>query len=141
MAWCYSSSTGLTVFTYLVALTVVTVALPYLFSALAQLSYLVSRQRRCTGRCSPVICPSPGRGIVLAVDHLRLRLPGRLPGYGAHRLMAYPFLKARRERLGEAAEPHDLPAGDGAAALPRPGTLLSPGSGTNRRASSASSRE
>src|SRR5271165_1536540 len=27
-------------------------------------------------------------------------------------LMAYPFLKARRERLGEAAEPHDLPAGD-----------------------------
>jgi basic amino acid/polyamine antiporter, APA family len=49
MAWRYSSSTGLTVFTYLVDLTVVTVALPFLFSALAQLSYLVSRRRRVYG--------------------------------------------------------------------------------------------
>ena len=45
--------------------------------------------------------------------------------------MAYPFLKARRERLGEAAEPDDLPTQDSAAALPQPGTLLSPGSGTH----------
>jgi basic amino acid/polyamine antiporter, APA family len=49
MSWRYTSSTGLTVFTYLVDLTVVTVALPYLFSALAQLAYLVSRQRRVQG--------------------------------------------------------------------------------------------
>lgn len=44
-------------------------------------------------------------------------------------LMAYPFLKARRERLGEAAEPHDLPTQD-SVALPQPDTLPTPGSGT-----------
>src|SRR5271165_5114472 len=36
MLWRYTSSSGLTVFTYLVDLTVVTVAVPYLFSACAQ---------------------------------------------------------------------------------------------------------
>jgi hypothetical protein len=40
---------GLTVFTYLVDLTVVTVAIPYLFSACAQLTYLVSRRRPVQG--------------------------------------------------------------------------------------------
>ncbi len=49
MLWRYTSSSGLTVFTYLVDLTVVTVAIPYLFSACAQLSYLVSRRRRVHG--------------------------------------------------------------------------------------------
>ena len=42
-------ATGLTVFTELVDLTVVTVAIPYLFSACAQLTYLVSRRRRVQG--------------------------------------------------------------------------------------------
>ena len=45
MLWRYTTSSGLTVFTYLVDLTVVTVAIPYLFSACAQLAYLVSRGR------------------------------------------------------------------------------------------------
>jgi APA family basic amino acid/polyamine antiporter len=45
MLWRYTSSSGLTVFTYLVDLTVVTVAIPYLFSACAQLTYLVARRR------------------------------------------------------------------------------------------------
>jgi APA family basic amino acid/polyamine antiporter len=49
MLWRYTSSTGLTVFTELVDLTVVTVAIPYLFSACAQLTYLVSRRRRVQG--------------------------------------------------------------------------------------------
>jgi APA family basic amino acid/polyamine antiporter len=49
MLWSYTTATGLKVFTDLVALTVVTVAIPYLFSACAQLSYLVSRQRRVQG--------------------------------------------------------------------------------------------
>ena len=40
---------GLTVFTYLVDLTVVTVAIPYFMSAIAQLTYLVSRRRRVQG--------------------------------------------------------------------------------------------
>jgi APA family basic amino acid/polyamine antiporter len=49
MLWRYTSSSGLTVFTYLVDLTVVTVAIPYLFSACAQLTYLVSRRRPLQG--------------------------------------------------------------------------------------------
>jgi APA family basic amino acid/polyamine antiporter len=49
MLWRYTSSSGLTVFTELVDLTVVTVAIPYLFSACAQLTYLVSRRRRVQG--------------------------------------------------------------------------------------------
>ena len=49
MLWRYTSSTGLTVFTELVDLTVVTVAIPYLFSACAQLTFLVSRRRRVQG--------------------------------------------------------------------------------------------
>jgi APA family basic amino acid/polyamine antiporter len=49
MLWRYTSGTGLTVFTYLVDLTVVTVAIPYLFSACAQLAYLLSRRRRVQG--------------------------------------------------------------------------------------------
>jgi hypothetical protein len=49
MLWSYTTATGLTVFTDLVARTVVTVAIPYLFSACAQLTYLVSRRRRVQG--------------------------------------------------------------------------------------------
>ena len=49
MLWRYNTSAGLTVFTYLVDLTVVTVAIPYFMSALAQLTYLVSRRRRVQG--------------------------------------------------------------------------------------------
>jgi APA family basic amino acid/polyamine antiporter len=49
MLWRYTSGTGLTVFTSLVDLTVVTVAIPYLFSACAQLAYLLSRRRRVQG--------------------------------------------------------------------------------------------
>ena len=49
MLWRYTASSGLTVFTYLVDLTVVTVAIPYLFSACAQLTYLVSKRRRVQG--------------------------------------------------------------------------------------------
>ena len=45
MLWRYNTSAGLTVFTYLVDLTVVTVAIPYFLSAIAQLTYLVSRRR------------------------------------------------------------------------------------------------
>ena len=49
LLWSYNTSSGLKVFTYLVDLTVVTVAIPYLFSACAQLSYLVSRRRQVHG--------------------------------------------------------------------------------------------
>ena len=49
MVWSYNTRTGLTVFTYLVNLTVVNVALPYLFSACAQLRYLVSPRHQVDG--------------------------------------------------------------------------------------------
>ena len=112
MLWA-TPPTGLTVFTYLVGLTVVTVAIPYLFSACAQLAYLVSRRRRVHGWAlarRPAIagCQHP----VLDVGHLRRRLPGRLPGDRAALagIPIYAFLKARRERLGLCAEPIELTA-------------------------------
>jgi APA family basic amino acid/polyamine antiporter len=46
MLWRYTSTSGLTDFTYLVNLTVVTVAIPYFISALGQLTHLLSRRRR-----------------------------------------------------------------------------------------------
>ncbi len=49
MLWRYTTGSGLTVFTYLLDLAVVTVAIPYLFSACAQLTYLVSGRRRVQG--------------------------------------------------------------------------------------------
>ncbi|HTU74075.1 MAG TPA: amino acid permease [Trebonia sp.] len=49
LLWSYTTKTGLTVFTDLVDLTVVTVAIPYLFSACAQLAYLASRRRKVQG--------------------------------------------------------------------------------------------
>jgi APA family basic amino acid/polyamine antiporter len=49
MLWRYTGSSGLTVFTYLVDLTVVTAAIPYLMSACAQLAYLASPARTVNG--------------------------------------------------------------------------------------------
>ncbi|WP_222853532.1 amino acid permease [Fodinicola acaciae] len=44
MLWRYLSDSGLAVFTFLVNLSVVTVAIPYFFSACAQLTFLLSRR-------------------------------------------------------------------------------------------------
>ncbi len=84
MAWSYSGETGLKVFTYLVYLSVVTVAIPYFLSAMAQLTYLVSAPS-----CGPGSGAGPrpdhrgGRRDVLALGHLRLGLPVRVPGDAA----------------------------------------------------------
>jgi len=111
MLWRYTTSTGLTVFTYLVDLTVVTVAIPYFMSACAQLAYLVSRRRHV-------------QGWVLARD-LAITVAGVLfsmwvtfaSGYQAVYqavvillvgIVVYAFLKAHRERVGEVAEPPDV---------------------------------
>ncbi len=83
MLWRYTTSSGLTVFTELVDLTVVTVAIPYLFSACAQLTYLVSRRRPVQGwPLARDLAHRRGRRAVLAVGHLRGRLLGRVPGHG-----------------------------------------------------------
>jgi APA family basic amino acid/polyamine antiporter len=68
------------VFTCLVDLTVVTVAIPYLFSACAQLTYLVARQRPVQG------------WLVLAG------------------IVLYAFVRAHRERVGQGPAPADLTA-------------------------------
>lgn len=62
MLWRYATSSGLTVFTYLVNLTVVTVAIPYFFSALAQLTHLLARR--------PVDRWRLGRDLTVAVASL-----------------------------------------------------------------------
>jgi len=121
MLWRYSTSTGLTVFTYLVDLTVVTVALPYFMSAIAQLTFLVSRRRRVQGWALARDLLVAGTSVLFSMwvtfasgyqvvyQALFVLLVG---------LILYAFLNARRQRLGEIAEPVDLPPEEPAAVLP-----------------------
>jgi APA family basic amino acid/polyamine antiporter len=108
MAWSYASETGLNVFNYLVYLSVVTVAIPYFFSACAQLAYLVSRRRRVQGwaLARDLTVASLGGLFALWVTFAQ----GYQAVYQAFLLLLvgiplYGFLKARRERLGLAPEP------------------------------------
>ncbi len=115
MLWRYTTSSGLTVFTYLVDLTVVTVAIPYFFSALAQLTYLVSRRRRVQGWQLARDLSIAGASVLFSMwvtfasgyQVVYQALVVLLAG-----LVIYAFLKARRERLGEAVEPVDAPSTD-----------------------------
>ncbi len=112
MLWSYTTKSGLTVFTYLVDLTVVTVAIPYFMSALAQLAYLVSRRRRVQGWLLARDLTISGAGVLFSLwvtfaagwSAVYQALLAVMVG-----LIIYPFLKARRERLGQAAEPADIP--------------------------------
>lgn len=111
MGFAYSGKTGITVFTYLVDLSVVTVAIPYFFSAVAQLTYLVSGRRRVSGvrlaRDLLVACLSAlfslwvtfTAGYQSVYQTLLLLLVG---------VAIYAGLKARRERLGEVPVPEEL---------------------------------
>ncbi len=112
MAWSYSSSTGLDVFTYLVGLSVVTVAIPYFISACAQLTYLVSGRRQVMGWALT-------RNLVIAVLGAMFAMwvtfaSGYLAVYQTVLLLMvgvplYSFLKARRERLGLVEVPIEVP--------------------------------
>ncbi len=112
MLWRYTSSSGLTVFTYLVDLTVVTVAIPYFMSAIAQLTFLVSRRRRVVGWLLARDLSVAGASVLFSMwvtfasgyQVVYQALVVILAG-----LILYAFLNARRQRLGEAAEPVDLP--------------------------------
>jgi len=127
MLWRYNTSAGLTVFTYLVDLTVVTVAIPYFFSALAQLTYLVSRRRRVQGWALARDLTVAGASVLFSMwvtfasgyQVVYQALVVLLAG-----LILYAFLNARRQRLGESAEPVDLPP-EGSAA-----TASATGNGT-----------
>jgi APA family basic amino acid/polyamine antiporter len=114
MAYSYSGlHTGLKVFTYLVTLSVVTVAIPYFFAACAQLAYLVSRRRRVQGWALArdlliagasvlfslwVTAASGYQAVYQAVIGILIGLP------------IYAFLKARKEREGTVVEPIDVVA-------------------------------
>jgi APA family basic amino acid/polyamine antiporter len=112
MLWRYTTTSGLTVFTYLVDLTVVTVAIPYFFSAIAQLTYLVSRRRKVEGWRLARDLAVAGASVLFSMwvtfaagyQVVYQALVVILAG-----LVLYAFLNARRQRLGEAPEPVDLP--------------------------------
>jgi APA family basic amino acid/polyamine antiporter len=113
MAFAYSSQTGLTVFIYLVDLSVVTVAIPYFLSACAQLSYLVSGRRKVNGWALT-------RDLAIAGSSILFSLwvtfaSGYQAVYQALLLLLigipiYAFLKARRERRGDVPQPADFDA-------------------------------
>ncbi len=125
MLWSYSTKVGLTVFTYLVNLTVVTVAIPYLFSASAQLAYLASRRRRVDGWLLARDLSIAGAAALFSMwvtfaagwaavyQAMVLVLAG---------VILYAFIKARRERAGQVPEPADLPP-DGAEAAVAPAAV------------------
>jgi basic amino acid/polyamine antiporter, APA family len=101
MAFAYASKTGLTVFTYLVDLSVVTVAIPYFFSACAQLSYLVSRRRRVNGWALARNLSIAGASVLFSL--WVTFASGYQAVYQAMVLLLvgipiYAFLKARKER-------------------------------------------
>jgi basic amino acid/polyamine antiporter, APA family len=120
MLWSYTTATGLRVFTNLVALTVVTVAIPYLFSACAQLTYLVSKRRRVQGWAMARDLTIAGAGVLFSMwvtfaagyQAVYQALIVVLAG-----LVVYAFLKAQRERAGQVAAPVDNPPLE-----PAPGT-------------------
>ena len=121
LLWRYASSSGLTLYTYLIDLNVVAVAVPYLFSACAQLTFLVSRRRRVQGWLLArdlLICGVSvlfslwvtfASGYQAVYQALILVLAG---------IVLYAFLNARRERLGQIPEPADNPPDEMAAPAP-----------------------
>jgi len=123
MLWRYTTSSGLTVFTYLVDLTVVTVAIPYFMSALAQLTYLVSGRRRVQGWLLARDLSVAGASVLFSMwvtfasgyQVVYQALVVLLVG-----LVIYAFLNARREGTGEIASPVDVAASPEAALTPAP---------------------
>lgn len=121
MLWRYTTSSGLTVFTYLIDLTVVTVAIPYFMSAIAQLTYLVSRRRRVNGWALARDLGVAGTSVLFSMwvtfasgyQVVYQALVVLMVG-----LVLYAFMNARRERLGEAPEPVDLPSESDAELVP-----------------------
>jgi hypothetical protein len=123
MLWRYTASSGLTVFTYLVDLTVVTVAIPYLFSACAQLTYLVSRRRPLQGW---LLARDLSVAVAAALFSLWVTFAA---GYSAvyqamvvvlAGIILYAFVRARREHLGQIPAPTDLTGGAGGSSPRKP---------------------
>ncbi|CAN5433718.1 amino acid permease [soil metagenome] len=108
MGWSYMGGTGLKVFTYLVSLSVVTVAIPYFLSACAQFAYLLSGRRSVDGWAL-------ARNTAIAITGMLFSLwvtfaAGYQAVYQAMLLLLigipiYGFLKARREAAGQVDAP------------------------------------
>lgn len=110
LLWSYNTSVGLTVFTDLVDLTVVTVAIPYLFSACAQLAYLVSRRRRVHSWLLARDLSIAGASVLFSL--WVTFAAGWAAVYQAMVLVLvgvvlYAFIKGWRERTGQVPEPVD----------------------------------
>ncbi len=110
MGWSYSGDTGLKVFTYLVYLSVVTVAIPYFFSACAQFAYLVSRRRKVQGAALlrdmtiAVVGGLFAMWVTFAAGYQSVYQTVLLLLIG---LPLYAVIKAHRERTGQVLEPVD----------------------------------
>jgi len=153
MLWAYNTKTGLTVFTYLVDLDVVVVAIPYLFSACAQLTYLVSRRRRVEGWQLARDLSIAGAAtlfsmwVTFAAGWSAVYQAMVLILFG---VILYAFIKAWRERTGQVPEPAEIgPAAQAATAVTAPaatGPRLShlrsivPGNGARRSGSGSDRR-
>jgi APA family basic amino acid/polyamine antiporter len=101
MLWRYESSSGLTIFTYLVDLTVVTVAIPYFSRRRRVQGWALARDLAVAG--SSVLFSmwvTFAGGYQVVYQAMVVILAG---------LIVYAFLNARRQRLGETAEPVDNP--------------------------------
>lgn len=111
MLWDYTTKSGLTVWTYLVDLTVVAVAVPYFVSALAQVTYLVSRRRQVHGWLLARDLTVAGIGALFSIwvmfaNSYQVLYQSFLVMIAG--LLLFAFMEARRERLGEVPEPVDL---------------------------------
>jgi basic amino acid/polyamine antiporter, APA family len=111
MLWRYTASSGLTVFTYLVDLTVVTVAIPYLFSACAQLTYLVARHRQINVWLLTRDLSISGAAalfslwVTFAAGYSAVYQAMVVVLVG---IILYAFVRAHRERVGQVPAPVDL---------------------------------
>ncbi|HEU5267299.1 MAG TPA: amino acid permease, partial [Jatrophihabitans sp.] len=112
MFWRYQAGSGLTVFTYLVNLSVVTVAIPYFMSAVAQLTFLVSRRRRVHGWLLGRDLSIAGASVLFSMwvtfasgyQVVYQALVAILAG-----VVLYAFMNAYRQSVGVAAELADTP--------------------------------
>ncbi len=118
MLWSYTTATGLTVFTELVALTVVTVAIPYLISACAQLSLSGVGAAPGAG-----LAAGPGPADRFGIGVLFSMWVTFAAGYAAVYqalvvvligVILYAFLKAHRERVGQVPAPQESAGIEGA---------------------------
>jgi basic amino acid/polyamine antiporter, APA family len=121
MLWRYESSSGLTIFTYLVDLTVVTVAIPYFFSAVAQLTYLLSGRRHVQGWLLARDLSVAGASVLFSMwvtfaSGYQVVYQALVVVFAG--LVLYAFLNGQRERLGEAPEPVDNPDEEPAIEVP-----------------------